>query len=134
MFENGVLIGVLGAVFVQAGATLEFCTGILPHGVLEIPSALLGGAGGFVLAEALWKAKPWPRLQELGRRGREALALVGGALPLLAMAAFLEAIVARAPEVLIDSGLKLAVAGIFGAAFVAYLALIGWRFRAEPRP
>jgi uncharacterized membrane protein SpoIIM required for sporulation len=131
MFENGVLLGVLGAVFVQAGATLEFCTGILPHGVLEIPSAILGGAGGFVLAEAMWKAKPWPRLQELGRRGREALALVGGAIPLLAMAAFLEAVVARAPEALIDSGLKLAVAGLFGTAFVTYLALVGWRFNSE---
>jgi len=49
MFENGVLLGALGAVFVEAGETLSFCTGILPHGVLEIPACLLGGAGGFVL-------------------------------------------------------------------------------------
>ena len=130
MFENGVLIGVLAAVFVEAGEGLAFCTGILPHGVLEIPSALLGGAGGFVLAEALLKARPWPRLQELGRRGREALALVAGAVPLLAVAAFLEAVVARAPEALLDSGLKLVVAALFGSVFVAYLALVGWRWKS----
>jgi uncharacterized membrane protein SpoIIM required for sporulation len=127
MFENGVLIGVLGAVFLEAGELLAFCTGILPHGVLEIPACLLGGAGGFVLAEALLRARPWPRLQELGGRGREALALVAGAIPLLAVAAFLEAVVARAPDALLDSGLKLVVAALFGTAFVAYVLLVGWR-------
>ncbi len=98
MFENGLIVGVLGAVFVEAGALMEFCTGILPHGVLEIPACLLGGAGGFVLAEAMLRVKPWPRLQELGRRGTEALALVAGCIPLLAVAALLEAVVARAPR------------------------------------
>jgi uncharacterized membrane protein SpoIIM required for sporulation len=132
MFENGVLIGVLAAVFVEAGDTLGFCTGILPHGVLEIPAALLGGAGGFVLAEAMLKARAWPRIEELGRRGREALALVAGTVPLLGMAAFLEAVVARAPEVLLDSGLKLVIGAVFALGFVAYLALVGWRWRKEP--
>src|SRR5262249_27348395 len=66
LFENGLLLGALGAVFFEAGELRSFCTGILPHGVLEIPACLLGGAGGFVLAQALWRARPWPRWQELG--------------------------------------------------------------------
>src|SRR5262249_33785101 len=41
MFENGVLLGTLAAVFAEAGAWMEFCTGVLPHGVLEIPASLL---------------------------------------------------------------------------------------------
>jgi uncharacterized membrane protein SpoIIM required for sporulation len=127
MFENGILLGALGAVFLEAGAFMDFCTGILPHGVLEIPACLLGGAGGFVLAQGLLRARPWPRLQELGRRMGEALALVAGCVPLLAAAALLEAGVARAPDVLLDSGLKLAVAAVVGLGFVAYLALVGWR-------
>ena len=127
MFENGLLVGALGAVFVEAGAFMEFCTGILPHGVLEIPACLLGGAGGFVLAEAMVRARPWPRLEELGRRAKEALALVAGCIPLLAVAALLEAVVARAPDSLLDSGLKLAVAAVFASLFVGYLALVGWK-------
>jgi len=103
----------------------------LPHGVLEIPACLLGGAGGFVLAEALLRAQPWPRLQELGRRGKEALALVAGCVPLLAVAAFLEAVVARAPDTLLDSGLKLLVAAVFGLAFVSYLVLVGRRWKTR---
>jgi len=130
MFENGILLGALGAVFVEAGALMEFCTGVLPHGVLEIPACLLGGAGGFVLAQAMLRARPWPRLQELGRRGGEALALVAGCVPLLAMAALLEAVVARAPEALLDSGLKLAVAAVFALAFAGYLGLVGWKRKA----
>jgi uncharacterized membrane protein SpoIIM required for sporulation len=126
MFENGILLGALAAVFLEAGAFMEFCTGVLPHGVLEIPACLLGGAGGFVLAQGMLRARPWPRLQELGRRGGEALALVAGCVPLLAVAALLEAGVARAPDLLLDSGLKLAVAAVFALAFVAYLAFVGW--------
>ncbi|HYV36974.1 MAG TPA: stage II sporulation protein M [Gemmataceae bacterium] len=126
MFENGLMMGALGAVFVEAGATMEFCTGILPHGVLEIPACLLGGASGFVLAEAMLRTRPWSRLQELRNRSLEALALVAGALPLLAAAAFIEAVIARAPDALIDHGLKLVVALVAGGLFVAYLVLVGW--------
>jgi uncharacterized membrane protein SpoIIM required for sporulation len=127
MFQNGILLGALATVFVEAGALMEFCTGILPHGVLEIPACLLGGASGFVLAQGLLQARPWPRLQELGRRGKEALALVAGAVPLLAVAGLLEAGVARAPDVLLDSGVKLAVAAVAAVGFVAYLTLLGRR-------
>jgi uncharacterized membrane protein SpoIIM required for sporulation len=126
MWETGVMTGALMAVFVEAHQFRAFCTGILPHGVLEIPAALIGGAAGFMLAGALVRACPWPRLQELARTGREALWMVGGTVPLLAVAAFLEAVVARAPDRYLDSGLKLAVAGVFGTLFVAYLVLLGW--------
>jgi uncharacterized membrane protein SpoIIM required for sporulation len=134
MFENGILLGALAAVFLEAGAFMEFCTGVLPHGVLEVPACLLGGAGGFILAQAMLQARPWPRLEELGRRGPEALALVAGCIPLLAVAAFIEAVVARAPDALLDSGLKLAVASLAALGFVAYLALPNWRETGqEPR-
>lgn len=130
MWNNGVFTGVLGAVFLEAGQFRAFCTGILPHGVLEIPAALIGGAAGFMLAAALFRARPWSRLDELGRLGKEALWMVGGALPLLVGAAFLEAVVARAPDNVLDSGFKLAVAGVMGLLFLAYVALPGWRARS----
>ena len=129
VFENGILMGALAAVFAEAGAWQEFLTGILPHGVLEIPAILLGGAGGFILAEGMLRARPWSRLEELARCGQDALWLVGGAIPLLAVAALLEAVVARAPDDYLDSGLKLAVAALFGLIFLAFLLLPGWRTR-----
>jgi uncharacterized membrane protein SpoIIM required for sporulation len=126
MFYNGVLTGVLAAVFVEAHQLTEFATGILPHGVLEIPACLIGGASGFVLSQALLQAHPWPRREELARRGKEAILMLFGAAPLLSMAACLEAGVARAPDWFLTKGVKLAVAGIFGLLFLAYVVLLGW--------
>ncbi len=132
MWETGVMTGTLMAVFVEAGQFRAFCTGILPHGVLEIPAALIGGAAGLMLAGALIRARPWPRLEDLARTGREAVWMVGGSIPLLAVAALLEAFVARAPDWFLSSGVKLAIAGVFATLFVAYLTLPGWGKRAAP--
>ncbi|HEV3116809.1 MAG TPA: stage II sporulation protein M [Gemmataceae bacterium] len=131
LFLNGVVLGALGAVFIEAHQLVAFATGVLPHGVLEIPAAILGGAAGFVLARGMIQARPWPRLEELARAGKQALWLVAGCIPLLAAAALLEAGVARAPDWFIGSGLKLAVAGIFGVIFVAYMVLAGRGKRGE---
>jgi len=127
LFYNGILMGVLGAVFVEAGQFKAYCTGILPHGVLEIPAILIGGAAGFVLAQGVIQARPWPRREELALAGKESLLLVAGCFPLLILAAILEAGVARAPDWVLGSGLKLGVAGVFGFLFIAYVLLPGWR-------
>ena len=54
-----------------------------------------------------------------------------GELPDGEVQALLEAGVARAPDWFIGSGLKLAVAGIFGVIFVAYMVLAGRGKRGE---
>ena len=63
MFENGLIMGVLGAVFLEAEVTnpghyyfLTFVTGIVPHGVLEIPACFIGGAAGLLLAQGMIRA------------------------------------------------------------------------------
>src|SRR4051812_23840189 len=75
MFYNGVIMGALAAVFVEAGQFTAFATGVLPHGVLEIPACLIGGGAGFLLAQGVIGARPWPRGEELARQGKEALLL-----------------------------------------------------------
>jgi uncharacterized membrane protein SpoIIM required for sporulation len=132
LFLNGLMAGALGAVFWDAGAGLEFATGILPHGVLEIPACLIGGAAGFVLAQGVIRARPWPRVEELARAGKEALLRVSGCFPLLIVAGFLEAGVARAPDWYLGSGVKLAVAGVFAVVFAVYTLLLGWGKPARP--
>src|SRR5207302_9472244 len=98
----------------------------------EIHACMVGGGAGFVLAQVLVLARPWPRLAELARCVKQALWLVAGAIPLLGVAAILEAGVARAPDWFLGSGLKLAVAGVFAVVFVAYVLLLGWNRRAAP--
>ena len=53
--------------------------------------------------------------------------MVAGCIPLLGVAALLEAGVARAPDWFLGSGLKLAIAGVFALLFVVYVFLLGWR-------
>src|SRR5207249_9418802 len=105
-----------------------------PHGVLEIPACLIGGGAGFLLAQGVIRARPWPRSEELARQGKEALLLVLGCVPLLAVAALLEAGVARAPDWFLGRGVKLAVAGVFGLLFLAYVLLLGWGRAADSPP
>jgi uncharacterized membrane protein SpoIIM required for sporulation len=129
MFYNGVTTGALLAVFWEAHQLKAFATGILPHGVIEIPAMLIGGAAGFVLAEGMLRARPWPRLEELPRKAKDALFLLAGILPLLMGAGIIEAGVARAPELWIDSGAKLSVAAVVALGFWAYVLLFGWGWR-----
>jgi uncharacterized membrane protein SpoIIM required for sporulation len=133
MFENGLMLGVLGAVFMEAEVKhpghsyiWTFITGIAPHGVLELPACFIGGAAGFVLAQGMIRARPWPRREELARLGKEAFLLVSGAIPLLAVAGMLEAGVARASDLTFSTMTKLTVAGAFGVLFLVYTLLLGW--------
>jgi hypothetical protein len=45
------------------------------------------------------------------------------------VAGMLEAGVARAPDWVLSSGLKLATAGVFALLFIGYLLLFGWGAR-----
>jgi uncharacterized membrane protein SpoIIM required for sporulation len=126
LWQNGLILGALAAVFWEADDLVGFATGVLPHGVLEIPAVLIGGGAGFVIAQAMLRARPWPRAEEMAHAGRLALWLVAGCFPLLTAAAILEAGVARAPEWFLDRGIKLGIAAVVGAAFFAYLILGGW--------
>jgi uncharacterized membrane protein SpoIIM required for sporulation len=126
LWYNGILMGVLAAVFWEAGQITAFCTGVLPHGVLEIPAIWIAGGAGFLLAGGMLRARPWPRREELIRTGKEALLLVAGCFPLLIIAAVLEAVVARAPDQFLNTGVKLAVAAVFAVLFLIYV-LLGWK-------
>ena len=126
MIENGLVTGAVAALFAEKGQIVLLLADLLPHGVLEIPAALIGAAAGFVLAGGMIRARPWPRLEELARCGKEAFLLVSGAVVLLAIAGVLEDVVARAPTSIFPNEVKLAVAAVVGLGFLSYVALVGW--------
>jgi len=127
MWTTGLMMGEGAAMFLTTGQFTAYATGILPHGVLEIPACLIAGGAGFILADAMIRARPWPRMEEFVRAGKRGLFLVAGCIPLMAIAALLEAGVARAPDWFLGAGLKLAVAGVVGLLFALYILLLGWR-------
>ena len=53
LFYNGVILGGLGAQFVQDGVTTFFFAWVGPHGALELPAIIFSGAAGIKAGRAL---------------------------------------------------------------------------------
>jgi uncharacterized membrane protein SpoIIM required for sporulation len=90
LFKNGLMVGVLGAIFSSQGFTLDFWSLILPHGVLEFIAIFICGGAGLILAQALVKPGDYKRRDALVCQGRIAIKLVIGTIPLFIIAALIE--------------------------------------------
>jgi uncharacterized membrane protein SpoIIM required for sporulation len=53
LFYNGVIVGLVGADYIQAGQTPFLLGWLLPHGSFEIPAVIIAGQAGLVLGGAL---------------------------------------------------------------------------------
>ena len=119
LFFNGAILGAIAANFLNWNMSLSFWSLILPHGVVEIFSITLGGAGGYILADALLRPGRRSRLSALRIRARNALSLSAMAAPMLVFAALVEAFVT--PESALPEAGKLAFAAITFVALLVYL-------------
>lgn len=107
LFNNGLMVGVLGAIFAHEGYGLDFWSLILPHGVLELTAIFICGGAGLVLAKALVKPGDYTRRDALPVQGRIAVKLVIGTIPMFIVAALIEGFIT--PSMLPNYG-KLAFA------------------------
>ena len=53
LFYNGVLLGAVAAMYVLDGVPMFFFAWVGPHGALELPSIIFGGAAGVIAGRAL---------------------------------------------------------------------------------
>ncbi len=118
LFNNGLMMGVLGAIFAAKGFALEFWSHILPHGVLELLAIFICGGAGLVMAKAVVKPGDYSRRDALLVQGRIALKLVLGTIPLFVVAALIEGFIT--PSLMPNSG-KLTVAAGSLVAFLFYI-------------
>lgn len=123
IFHNGVMLGVLAAVFLRHGLSLYFWAYILPHGVLELLCIFIAGAAGFLLARAIVAPGIFGRREALKHYGKEAVILISGCGVLLVFAGLIEGFIT--PQGFIPHGLKL----LF--AFASFLALAAYFFLNE---
>ncbi len=123
---NGVLIGVLAGLTINAGNFGIFLRYVLPHGVLELTCISVVGAAGLRLAWAVVGAGPLPRGVSLRRQARPAVAIALATAPWLVVAGLTEGFVT--PHAL-PLGAALAVGLAFGGAFWTLLAVRGFRGR-----
>ena len=90
LFTHGLLLGAFAALYQSRGLGLDFWGWVLPHGVTEIGALILCGAAGLILGQTVLAAGRHRRLDNLRIRGREAAAIVMGAVAMLLLAALIE--------------------------------------------
>jgi uncharacterized membrane protein SpoIIM required for sporulation len=124
---NGILLGALGGIMLQAGNFSVFVRYIAPHGLLELSCIVVAGAAGLRLARALVDPGELPRGFALRAAARPAVAIVLGTAPWLVVAGLTEGF-------LTPRGVPLATALAVGAALAgAYWVLVLTRGRAPSR-
>lgn len=87
---NGILLGALGGIMLQAGTFSVFTRYVAPHGCLELSCIVVAGAAGLRLAQALIDPGPSPRGFALRAAARPAVAVVLGTAPWLIVAGLTE--------------------------------------------
>lgn len=95
LFYNGLLLGVFFFVFYQCGLLLDSLLTVMMHGTLELASIFIAGGAGLMIGKALLFPESYSRKEALMLNGYEAVKLILGILPFLAIAAIIEGFVTR---------------------------------------
>ncbi len=106
---NGVLLGAIFALFLQAGQSYIFWAYILPHGIIELTVIFVAGGAGLLMGYRMWVPGPYSRLQQLTVTAKESLLLLLGTFPLFVIAGLIEGYIT--PSTTLSLEMKYAFAG-----------------------
>jgi uncharacterized membrane protein SpoIIM required for sporulation len=132
LFYNGVILGAVAVDYVYAGQARFLLGWLLPHGAVEIPSILLGGQAGFLLASALigWGSRK-TRRQRLREISPDLVTIIFGAAVLLVWAGIVESFLSQYHQPVIPYAIKIAFGATELVALILFLAKSGARRPAE---
>lgn len=126
LFANGVMLGAVAADYVMAGQSAFLAGWLLPHGAVEIPSILVAGQAGLMLAGALIGRSAESRL---GRRMRNAVpdvvTLISGVAIMLVWAGIVEAFFSQYHAPIIPYSIKIAFGMVELGLLIAFFRLAG---------
>ena len=129
LFYNGVTLGAVVVDYIRAGQAKFLLGWLLPHGAVEIPSILLAGQAGLILAFALigWGNRA-PLRTRLRQVSPDVVTLIFGVGLLLVWAGFVEAFLSQYHEPVIPYSVKI----IFGLVELALLILFLAKAGSKP--
>lgn len=131
LFYNGVMLGAVAVDYVVAGQAKFLLGWLLPHGAIEIPSILLAGQAGLMLASALiGRGNRAPLRTRLRQVSPDVVTLIFGVGLLLVWAGFVEAFLSQYHEPIIPYSVKIA----FGLVELTVLTLFLARSGTAPDP
>ncbi|HYO14326.1 MAG TPA: stage II sporulation protein M, partial [Thermoanaerobaculia bacterium] len=122
LFQNGLLLGAMAALYESRGMGFEFWGWVLPHGVTELGAVCLCGAGGMVLGWSLVFPGRHTRLQNLAREGRRAAVIAVGSVAMFFLAGLIEGFFRQLVH---DLTVRWAVVGITLLFWTWYFLFVG---------
>jgi uncharacterized membrane protein SpoIIM required for sporulation len=125
---NGLLLGTLAGLTLQAGTFSVFVSYIVPHGILELSCISIAGVAGLRLARALIDPGVLPRVEALRADARGAVLMVLGTAPWLVVAGLTEGFITPRD---LPVPAALAVGGVLGAVFWGLVLTRGRHKRAR---
>ena len=125
LVSNGIHFGSIIVLVGQTRMAHEFWAFVAPHGALELPALFIGGGAGFILGAALLFPGDLTRKDALVLRGRVAVKLVLGCIPILIIAGVVEAFISPLPPASLPPGTKFLVGAALFSLLLLYLLRAG---------
>lgn len=121
LFYNGVVLGAVAANYHIKGVSLFFWAWILPHGIIELTSIFIAGAAGLMIGWGMIAPGRLSFRESVKRRGKQAIHLMLGLIPMLVVAGFIEGSISQIHEPTLPYWLKIAFALVCGILLYYYL-------------
>jgi uncharacterized membrane protein SpoIIM required for sporulation len=123
LFYNGVILGAVGTLYVLDDVGTFFWAWVGPHGALELPAIVFGGAAGLVVGRALLMPGDLSRGASLRRVLPSVWRMMIGAALTLVLAGIIEGSFSQFSAKTIPYALKIAVALVLFIGLMASLFL-----------
>ncbi|MEW6401590.1 MAG: stage II sporulation protein M [Chloroflexota bacterium] len=130
LINNGLILGGLLGLTAYHGIGFELATFVIGHGVIELSVIFMAGGSGLMLAWAILHPGLMRRRDALALAARNAMKLLGGAVPWLVVAGTIEGFIS--PSETIPWPVKWAVGIGSGILFYSYLFLAGREKKQKP--
>lgn len=93
--QNGLILGAVAGMAIQAGNTQLFIAAVAAHGILELSCIVVGAGTGLALARSILRPGHRTRRESLGEEARSVALVALGTLPWLVLAGFMEGFLSR---------------------------------------
>ncbi len=136
LFTNGVMLGAVAADYIRAGQSVFLTGWLLPHGAVEIPSILIAGQAGLMLAGALiGRHSAYTMGERLRQVAPGVVTLISGVALMLVWAGIVEGFFSQYHAPVIPYAVKIAFGAIelclltffFHYAGRKQIAALNWR-------
>jgi uncharacterized membrane protein SpoIIM required for sporulation len=117
---NGLMLGGLASMYMDAGFGRDFWATIAPHGFIELTAIQIAAGAGLLLAASILAPGRLRRREALRRNGRRAAVLIVGVTSMLIVAALIEGFFS---PVKFPENVRLMFGGLTGVVMIFYFIL-----------